>query len=282
MKAATPPPARTAPSDDLDRWYQRLVEEPSSALRRELDASAPAMIAPLVSRLLDATAGAEPESAAIYALAAFGDEPAAVERLIALASHDDDDVRATAVGMLAFLEPRADDAVFPTLLRALSDDEPDVHRAAAEGLGQLARAEALEPLFSALARARSAGRPDALFIGNLLGALAACGPGRDDVVDALVAQLAAADRYATLPAFKALVSMGPPAARAIPALEALTAGDDPYREMHARHALAVITGDATPHLVRLRAGLGIPDGGGAVSASAKLALDDLRRRGFSV
>jgi hypothetical protein len=51
--------------------------------------------------------------------------------------------------------------------------------------------------------------------------------------------------------------MGKKAKRAIPALERLTSHEDPYREMHARHALAFITGDPAPHMARLRAGLKI-------------------------
>ncbi len=103
-------------------------------------------------------------------------------------------------------------------------------------------------------------------------ALGACGANDARVVTTLVEHLNLENRFATLPVFRALLSLGPKAKGAKAALEALVEGDDPWRQVHARHTLVAIEGAHARHVPHIIQALKIKDAGNAVQASARIAL----------
>jgi HEAT repeat protein len=279
MKKEGQKPVRpaNATASGASGWLQRLLE--ASGERAEivaLLAKEPAtMRAEVIDRLLAAASGDEPNDDAIWVLGEFAEEPRVLERLFELAEDEDEDLRDTAISVIGCIESRPAAAV-PVLLRALEDESEEVRDGAAAAIKFYARPEAIEPLKQALVAAKRAKdwQMGVLF-GNLLEALGASGPGRDDVIDILLAHLELENRYATLPAYRALIAMGSKAYRAIPALERLAAHKDRYLEVLARHALGAITGDVKPHLPHFHSALLVKDAGGAVAAAAKIALREL-------
>lgn len=259
----------------LDAWLVRLASDWTGKVAKELSSLDVPVRDRFVERVLQDTAKSKPSVDMVRRLHLITFDARVFPRIFALATHANAEVRETAVSQLGYVEELPAKGV-KVLVAALEDTKVDVRKCAAESLAEHCVAPAVPPLMRAFAAQRK--RKDwfkDVYPGTLLESLAACGAGRDDVTDLLVAHLALPDRYATLPAYKALISLGARAARAIPALTELANGKDAWREMHARHALAVITGNKKPHLARLRAGLEVKDAGGAVRASAQLALKAL-------
>ena len=95
-------------------------------------------------------------------------------------------------------------------------------------------------------------------------------------VDALLAEInGAASDLETLPAFESLRSMGPAAAAAIPALQALTRDPSAYRRASAHAALLGIEGNLAEHARALIDLLGSTEASGAAGAAAEIALTRL-------
>jgi HEAT repeat protein len=258
----------------VDEWLERLANDKRGDEAKAFRKAPKSVRDGVVTRVLEATDKKKIDRDMIWRLADFGGEARAIDRMVELTRHKVADVRDAAVTVIAYVEPLPK-AGLAALIAALEDKNEDVRNSAAEALEAYASSEAIEPLLKALARERKKPGRSGISRDHILEALGACGNGRADVVDLLVSELSLKDRYATLPAFKALITMGKKAKRAIPALEALLTHEDPYREMHARHALAFITGDPKPHLARLKAGTKIKDAGGATAASAKIALQEI-------
>ncbi len=95
-------------------------------------------------------------------------------------------------------------------------------------------------------------------------------------VDALLAEInGATSDLETLPAFESLRTMGPAAAAAIPALQALTRDPSAYRRASAHAALLGIEGNVAEHARALIDLLGNTEASGAAGAAAEIALTRL-------
>jgi hypothetical protein len=198
-----------------------------------------------------------------------------VRALIAKSKSQDDDERTEAYSALAELDPVPDEAV-DALVEALADRDnlTDV----ADALEQVKSPRAIDALLVAIASERRENPRFAFgqeFI-SLCRALGACGVGEDRAIDGLLACLWVPEgHYAARGAFEALRLMGPRAARATAGLEALTAHENPWIQVHAHSALVAIDGDLPRHVRALCDGLLAVGGGGAASAGAEIALKQL-------
>ncbi len=198
-----------------------------------------------------------------------------VRSLIAKSKSQDDGERADAYSALAALDPAPDDAV-DALVEALADSDnlTDV----ADALERVASPRAIDALLAAIDSERKENPRFAFgqqFI-SLCRALGACGAGEDRAIDGLLACLWVPEsHYAARGAFEALRSMGPRAARATTALEALTDHENPWIRVHAHAALVAIDADLARHVRALCDGLIAVGGGGAASAGAEIALKQL-------
>lgn len=203
------------------------------------------------------------------ALAAMTDHDS-VRSLIAKSKSQDDGERADAYSALAALDPAPDDAV-DALVEALADSDnlTDV----ADALERVASPRAIDALLAAIDSERKENPRFAFgqqFI-SLCRALGACGAGEDRAIDGLLRVLVGPReplRRARCVREKALRSMGPRAARATTALEALTDHENPSIRVHAHAALVAIDADLARHVRALCDGLIAVGGGGARRARA--------------
>lgn len=277
-KSAKGEPSTESSASAVDQWLERLASDRRGEAEEAFKKAPKSVRDGVVARILDATAGKKPDLDMIWQLGKVGNDPRAAARIIELARHASASVREIAVDLLDCVEALPKERA-RALAAALDDKSEEVRSSAAGGLASAPSADAVEPLLAAIARAKKKRDVSGVFFANLLEALGACGAGRADVVDLLVAHIGSAkSRYDALPAYKALGAMGAKGKRAIVGLEKLLAHDDPYHEMHARHALALITGDPKPHLARLRAGTKIKDAGNATAASAQIALREIEQK----
>lgn len=256
--------------DDGEAAAKKLMKEPP-AVREE--------VIVLVAKAL--AKGAEPTDY-LWRLAEIAADERATDALIAHAKKGKPDVRETALGILGTLPGKPKRAV-PVLLGALGASNEDLVSRAAESLRAYADPTMIAPLTKALTKVQKDPRwVDGMAASYLFAALAAAaakGNAADHgrVVDVLTKNLAPkASKHAALPAFEALIEMGPKAKGALEALERSFAQKDMYLASLARHAHGAITGDYEPHLAALRAAA--KHKSGDVRAAAKIALDDAQER----
>jgi HEAT repeat protein len=243
-------PGTKAKTKSVKAWVEELLdddadgEEVGEALMQAAESVRGEVIAKLVKGI------DEDETDGLWALAHLEADPRAVEALVSFASANTEstELRTSAIGVLGALDhlpPRA----LEVLIEALGDEDADVVQEAAEALAENDDPIVLDPLRAALAKAQRNPRwVYGVLVGNLLTALASAGGDRPAILDVLTANLDPPEsHYAALPAFRALIALGPRAKHAIPALEAAVQGNNLYLTTLARHALGAITGDYAPH-----------------------------------
>jgi HEAT repeat protein len=224
----------------------------------------------ITAGVIAAVTGDDPHTVAIGVLADLGGARA-VEALVKLATHEDDEVREEAVMALGNLEARPAAAV-PALVAALSDANEDIRDQAADALGEYASPAAVAPLLVALEKAHADPRWQAdVRVGGILEALAASGSHDPRVIDALVAHLVPGAQAVAKPAFESLTNLGKKAEPARPALEALAAGSDTWMAVHARRVLLALGDPATKHVPAIVQALLVKD----VNSAASAVLQDL-------
>ena len=167
------------------------------------------------------------------------------------------------------------------LARSLRDPDEKIVSEAAEALATCSDPSVIAPLAEALAVVQKNPRwVHGVAAGRIFTALgaAAAGAGPADLARAIALLTANLDprddRYAALPAFRALIALERKAEGAVPALERAAGGKDPYLATLARHALGAITGNYGPHRAALEAAAKSKEG--AVRAVAESALRDAK------
>jgi HEAT repeat protein len=270
-----PPPPRKRKNSAPDPLIERLLDDEDLndhfAAREELLAITGEQRALITEAVLAAATAKTPSTAAIGVLADL-DGPRAVAALAALVSHRDAEVREEAVTALGHVASKPAEAV-PALVGALSDESEDVRDQAADVLAEYASPAAVEPLLAALERAHQRPRwTRDVQVGTILAALAASGPSDERVTGALVEHLIPGEKVVSEPAFAALVELGPKAAEARVALETLASGADPWMAVHARRALVAVGDPAARHVPAIVEALVVKD---PVNAAASTILQEL-------
>ncbi len=187
--------------------------------------------------------------ATLNAIAKFGDKGASViETVSSIASHGEPSLRVVALQTLASIQR---DLVQLTgqLTAALSDKEWEVRRAASNALGKLGpdAKHAVPKLFELMAS-----EEDREFAGA---ALKEINTAPVEAVPLLIEKLNSEDRRTAFFAISMLGKIGPPAAEALPALEALrdAPGGDPgraeFRKKTLAEAIALIKGEKEPRKI---------------------------------
>ena len=277
------PPAtsKKRKQEPLDPLIERLLDDEDLndhfAAREELAGVEDDRREVITEAVIAAVTGKTPRVAAIGVLADL-DGPRAVEALVVLAAHPDEEVREEAVMGLGNLESRPAAAV-PALVAALSDGNEDVRDQAADALADYASPAAVEPLLTALAKAHEKKRwQKDMQVGGILQALAASGPSDPRVIEALVAHLIPGEKAVAGPAFTALTELGTKGVRADaarPTLEQLASGADPWMAVHAHRTLIALGGAADEHVPAILQGLLAKDPGGEAATAASALLQDL-------
>jgi hypothetical protein len=270
-----PTPPKKGKKDQADPLIERLLDDEDLndhfAAREELAAIQGERRAAITEAVLAAATAKTPRTAAIGVLADL-DGPRAAAALATLAAHRDEEVREEAVMALGNLESRPAEAV-TALVAALSDASEDVRDQAADALADYESPAAVEPLLGALAKSHDKPKwKQDVQVGGILAALAASGPDDARVVAALAEHLIPGEKVIAEPAFTALSELGPKAAAARGALEALTRGDDAWMAVHAHRALVALGDPAADHVPAILEGLLAKD---AAATAASMMLQDL-------
>jgi hypothetical protein len=271
-------PGTKAKTKSVNAWVEELLdddadgEEVGEALMQAAESVRGEVIAKLVKGI------DEDETDGLWALAHLEADPRAVEALVSFASANTEstELRTSAIGVLGALDhlpPRA----LEVLIQALGDEDADVVQEAADSLQENVDPVVLPALQAALVKAQRNPRwVYGVLVGHLLTSLASAGGDRPAIIDLLTANLDPPEsQYAALPAFHALVRLGPRAKHAVPRLEAAVKGKNLYLTTLARHALGAITGDYAPHLKALQKAAQHKDS--AIQATASMALKDVEK-----
>lgn len=290
IKAEAKPTAKkatakaTPKTKTAETWLAELLDE--SGEQDEVAAALMKESPALRKKVIDGVVAAVDEDAddPLFCLAYLEKDSRAVDALVSFATQTKKKgVRLTALTALGALETTPK-RVLPVLVRALGDADESVISVAAHALEDYADSSTIAPLEKALVKIQKNKRwiygVAAGYVYEALAGAAKRGNAKDQAaaVAIITKNLTPPERYAALPAFEALIALGPKAKTAIPVLEKAITGKDQYLTSLARHALGAITGDYKPHLAALEKAAKNKDKDGAIKSVAQGALRDAKAR----